>query len=179
MALCGNRGKIITVLPDIEECYKLGTWLKQSDIISGMDTLGFSSIKDLETSGNLYTGDVYIVECNSLNGIDGRLLYDLQKENRIELVPFLFIVDRDLSDSDYTYFSEKYLTNVFDYITKPVIENQFKHKMSHILSFMSSADNSVNTHEDYFYTKWKKSILEDRKRLRSARESWNNFKKSI
>ena len=120
------------------------------------------------------SADVFIVSVN-LGDYDGRNLY-LEQKNRLRIVPFLFIIDRPVTDEDWDHLSVVYSKDLYDYIEKPYSVKKLRHRINLMLTITHLYNmHTLNTIDD-LRDFWKESIIRDRDMLQKMREMYRKEK---
>jgi DNA-binding response OmpR family regulator len=147
------------------------------EALQGIPNLEIKQYNDpliLLKSNDYKNADVFIVSVN-LGDYDGRNLY-LEQKSRLRIVPFLFIVNRPVTDEDWDHLSVVYSKDLYDYIEKPFSIRKLRHR----INLMLTITNLYNTHTintvDGLRAFWKDSIVRDRDMLRQLREMYRKEK---
>lgn len=130
--------------------------------------------KHLLTSFDFRRADVFVVSVN-LGDYDGRNLY-LEQKNRLRIVPFLFLIDRPVTDEDWDGYSVVYSTDLFDYLEIPYSLKKLKHR----IKLMLTITNMYNIHTldtiEGLRIFWRESIIKDREMLRRMKAIYGKEK---
>jgi DNA-binding response OmpR family regulator len=122
---------------------------------------GFSDPYQMLRSPEYKSADVFVVDVE-LGDMDGRTLY-LQQKNRLRIVPFLFIINKDITDDDWDYFKEFSIDkDIFDYLRYPYSPKQLIHKVNLMLTITYSYNAHTTATIDGLREIWKNTVIKDR-----------------
>lgn len=129
---------------------------------------------NLLKSNDFKSADVFIVSVN-LGDYDGRNLY-IEQKNRLRIVPFLFLVDRPVTDEDWDHLSVVYSKDLYDYLEKPYSTKKLKHRINLMLTITHMYNvHTIDTVEG-LRAFWKASVIRDREMLHQMREMYRKEK---
>lgn len=134
----------------------------------------FDDPQVLLVSKEFKEADVFVVSVN-LGDYDGRNLY-LEQKNRLRIVPFLFLVDRPVTDEDWDHLSVVYSKDLFDYLEKPYSTKKLKHRVSLMLTITHMYNTHTVSTIDGLRSLWKDSVVRDRQMLHQMREMYRKGK---
>jgi FixJ family two-component response regulator len=159
---------------------------KQTVAIVDIDETNIETVKDLLLSSENFNvkiflnptelikrneiyeeADAFVVNVN-LGNLDGRELYTIQKD-RFKIIPFLFLIDRDITNSDFDISINEY--DLFDYFRIPIRDNKkaLLHKIKLMLSITSKYNNyslkTLNNIREF----WKETVKADAQMIRDLR----------
>lgn len=142
--------------------------------INSIDFKLFNDPHELLSSVEFKKADVFIVSIN-LGNYDGRQLY-LEQKNRLRIVPFLFLIDRPITDQDWDCCSVVYSKDLYDYLEKPYSSKKLRHRVN----LMLTITNMYNVHTidtiDGIRAFWRESVIKDREMLHRMREIYRKEK---
>ena len=145
--------------------------------LSGIPDLTINWYSDphvLLRSPDYKKADVFIVSVN-LGDYDGRNLY-VEQKNRLRIVPFLFLIDRPVSDEDWDHLSVVYSKDLYDYIEKPYSIKKLRHRVNLMLTITHMYNMHTFSTVDELREFWKDSVLRDREMLKRMREMYRKEK---
>ena len=156
---------------------KFGEDKEIKDSLNGIPNLDIRWYDDpqvLLRSPDYKKADVFIVSVN-LGDYDGRNLY-VEQKNRLRIVPFLFLIDRPVSDEDWDHLSVVYSKDLYDYIEKPYSTKKLRHRVNLMLTITHMYNmHTVSTVEE-LREFWKDSVVRDREMLKRMREMYRKEK---
>lgn len=142
--------------------------------ISDASAFYYSSPEELLSTNIYKRADVFIVS-SSFGDYDGRKLY-LEQRNRFRIVPFLFILDRPVTDADWDFFEKDTTKDLYDYIEKPLSIKKLRHRVSLMLTITHMYnEHRINTIEG-LRSFWKDSVIRDREMIVKMKQLYKEGK---